>query len=98
MIEKDTKKRITALEALQDKWFKINKQKKTSNKLLAKNVLSNMKKWEEMLYNVPKIFEEMPKIGNLVLNELNIYEMKSKKNNKNVGRKIKRKRKKTKRV
>ena len=47
MIEKDTKKRITALEALQDKWFKINKQKKTSNKLLAKNVLKNMKKFKK---------------------------------------------------
>ena len=47
MIEKDTKKRITALDALQDKWFKINKQKKTSNKLLAKNVLKNMKKFKK---------------------------------------------------
>ena len=47
MLEKDTKKRITALDALQDKWFKINKQKKTSNKLLAKNVLKNMKKFKK---------------------------------------------------
>ena len=47
MIEKDTQKRITALDALQDKWFKINKQKKTSNKFLAKNVLSNMKKFKK---------------------------------------------------
>ena len=47
MLEKDTKKRITALDALQNKWFKINKQKKTSNKLLAKNVLSNMKKFKK---------------------------------------------------
>ena len=47
MIEKDTKKRITALEALQDEWFKINKQKKSGNKLLAKNVLNNMKKFKK---------------------------------------------------
>ena len=47
MLEKDTKKRITALDALQDKWFKINKQKKASNKLLAKNVLKNMKKFKK---------------------------------------------------
>ena len=47
MLEKDTQKRITALDALQDKWFKINKQKKTSNKLLAKNVLKNMKKFKK---------------------------------------------------
>ena len=47
MLEKDTKKRITALDALQDKWFKINKQKKTNNKLLAKNVLKNMKKFKK---------------------------------------------------
>ena len=47
MIEKDTKKRISALEALQDEWFKINKQKKSGNKLLAKNVLNNMKKFKK---------------------------------------------------
>ena len=47
MIEKDPTKRISALEALQDDWFKINKEKKRGNKVLAKNVLNNMKKFKK---------------------------------------------------
>ena len=47
MIEKNPKKRITALEALQDDWFKIHKEKKKGNKILAKNVLNNMKKFKK---------------------------------------------------
>ena len=47
MIEKDPSKRISALEALKDDWFKMNKEKKKSNKVLAKNVLNNMKKFKK---------------------------------------------------
>ena len=47
MIEKDPTKRISALEALQDEWFKINKEKKRGDKILAKNVLNNMKKFKK---------------------------------------------------
>ena len=47
MIEKDPIKRISALDALNDDWFKINKEKKRGNKILAKNVLSNMKKFKK---------------------------------------------------
>ena len=47
MIEKDPAKRISALEALQDDWFKINKEKKRGDKVLAKNVLNNMKKFKK---------------------------------------------------
>ena len=46
MIEKNPYKRITALEALQDVWFKNNKEKAKGDKVLAKNVLSNMKKFK----------------------------------------------------
>ena len=51
-----------------------------------------MKKWEEMTYNVPKSLEEMFKGTDLVINELNIYETKCKKNGKkeaNPGRRKK---------
>ena len=47
MIEKDPTIRISALEALQDDWFKINKDKKRGDKILAKNVLNNMKKFKK---------------------------------------------------
>ena len=47
MIEKDPTKRISALEALQDDWFKINKEKKKGDKILAKHVLHNMKKFKQ---------------------------------------------------
>ena len=47
MIEKDPSKRISALEALKDDWFKMNKEKKRDNKVLVKNVLNNMKKFKK---------------------------------------------------
>ena len=47
LLKKDPKKRISALDSLQDDWFKINEEKTTSDKNLAKNVLSNMKKFKK---------------------------------------------------
>ena len=47
MIEKNPYKRISALEALQDVWFKNNTKKKKVDKVLAKNVLQNMKKFKK---------------------------------------------------
>ena len=47
MIEKDPQKRVSALQALQDTWFKKHKEKSRENKFLAKNVLSNMKKFKK---------------------------------------------------
>ena len=47
MLTKKPKKRISALEALQDIWFKQNEEKTKTNKKLAKNVLSNMKKFKK---------------------------------------------------
>ena len=48
--------------------------------------------WEEITYNIPKSLEEMFKATDLVINELNIYETKCKKNGKketNPGRRKK---------
>ena len=47
MIEKDPTKRISALDALQDPWFKHNTEKTKNDKVLAKNVLKNMKKFKK---------------------------------------------------
>ena len=46
MLEKNPRKRITALNALKDEWFNINKEKIKGNKVLAKSVLQNMKKFK----------------------------------------------------
>ena len=43
MIEKDPTKRISALDALQDPWFKYNTEKSKNDKVLDKNVLKNIK-------------------------------------------------------
>ena len=47
MIEINPVKRISALEALNDDWFKKHKEKSHENKALAKSVLSNMKKFKQ---------------------------------------------------
>ena len=47
MLVLDPKKRISALEALQDVWFKINEEKTENNKNLAIDVISNMKKFKK---------------------------------------------------
>jgi len=47
LLTKNPKKRISALDTLQDVWFKINEEKTSSDKNLAKNVLSNMKKFKK---------------------------------------------------
>jgi hypothetical protein len=69
----------TQIQKLKSNYKEMTNIKKDLYEIISAETI---KKWEEMIYNVPKIFEEMPKIGNLVLNELNIYEMKNKKNNK----------------
>ena len=47
MLTKNPKKRISALDSLQDIWFKKNEGKSDTDKKLAKNVLSNMKKFKK---------------------------------------------------
>ena len=47
MLTKDVKKRISALDSMQEPWFKNNEEKTSYDKKLAKNVLSNMKKFKK---------------------------------------------------
>ena len=47
MIEIDPAKRISALDSMQDVWIKTHETKTKSDKVLAKNVLSNMKKFKK---------------------------------------------------
>jgi len=47
MLNIDASKRISALESLQNIWFKKNEEKSDTDKKLAKNVLSNMKKFKK---------------------------------------------------
>ena len=47
MLTKDVNKRISALDSMQDPWFKKFEEKETYDKKLAKNVLKNMKKFKK---------------------------------------------------
>jgi len=47
MLTKDINKRISALESMQDPWFKKFEEKKDYDKKLAKNVLTNMQKFKK---------------------------------------------------
>ena len=47
MLRKDVKKRLSALETMEHVWFKKHQEKGTYDKKLAKNVLSNMKKFKK---------------------------------------------------
>ena len=67
------------IQKLNNNYIEISNIKKESYDIISPETI---KKWGEVINNIPKIFEEMPVIGNLVLNELNIYEMKCRKNNK----------------
>ena len=65
------------IQKLKINYNEIFKAKKDMYDIVSQETI---KKWGEVINNVPKIFAEMPNIGNLVLNELKIYEMKSRKN------------------
>ena len=47
MLNINPKKRLSALEALQDVWFKENEEKSSTDKKLSKSVLKNMKKFKK---------------------------------------------------
>ena len=47
MLTKDVNKRISALDSMQDPWFKKFEEKEAYDKKLAKNVLKNMKKFKK---------------------------------------------------
>lgn len=47
MLTLDTKKRVSALEAMSDKWFNMNKDEFKEDKKSSQNVLSNMKRFKQ---------------------------------------------------
>ena len=47
MLTVDPKKRVSALEAMSDKWFNVNKKNNNVDKKMAKSVIQNMKKFKK---------------------------------------------------
>ena len=73
--------------SLQDAEIQIQKLKNNYTEITEakKNIFNiitseTMKKWEEMLINVPKVFDEIFRATDLVMEDLKIYEIKTKKN------------------
>ena len=73
--------------SLQDAEIQIQKLKNNYNEIteVKKNIFNiitteTMKKWEEMLINVPKVYDEIFRATDLVMEDLKIYEIKVKKN------------------
>ena len=73
--------------SLQDAEIQIQKLKNNYTEITEakKNIFNiitseTMKKWEEMLINVPKVFDEIFRTTDLVMEDLKIYEIKTKKN------------------
>ena len=73
--------------SLQDAEIQIQKLKNNYTEITEakKNIFNiitseTMKKWEEMLINVPKVFDEIFRTTDLVMEDLKIYEIKMKKN------------------
>ena len=73
--------------SLQDAEIQIQKLKNNYNEITEakKNIFNiitteTMKKWEEMLINVPKVYDEIFRATDLVMEDLKIYEIKVKKN------------------
>ena len=85
--------------SLQEAETQIQKLKKNYTEItIAKKSIYNIindetiKNWEEMVQNVPNIFDEMSKATDLIINDLKAYEIKNKKNGKketNQGRRKK---------
>ena len=73
--------------SLQDAEILIQKLKNNYNEIteVKKNIFNiitteTMKKWEEMLINVPKVYDEIFRATDLVMEDLKIFEIKVKKN------------------
>ena len=73
--------------SLQDAEIQIQKLKNNYTEITEakKNIFNiitseTMKKWEEMLVNVPKVYDEIFRATDLVMEDLKIYEIKMKKN------------------
>ena len=69
----------TYIQKLKNNYIEISKVKKNNYDIINNET---MKKWEEMIQSVPKIFEEMNKVIDLVMEDLKVYEIKNKKNGK----------------
>ena len=69
----------TYIQKLKNNYIEISTVKKNNYDIINNET---MKKWEEMIQSVPKIFEEMNKVIDLVMEDLKVYEIKNKKNGK----------------
>ena len=79
----------TYLQKLRNNYMEISSAKKNVNNIISDETIKN---WKEMTYNIPNSLDEMFKEADLVIDELNIYETKCKKNGKkdyNPGRRKK---------
>ena len=62
------------LKKLKNNYTEISNTKKNVYNILNEETI---KKWEEMIINAPMVFEGMFKTTDLILEDFNIYEMKS---------------------
>ena len=67
------------LKKLKNNYTEISNTKKNVYNILNEETI---KKWEEMIINAPMVFEGMFKATDLIMEDFNIYEMKSRKNSK----------------
>ena len=65
------------IQKLKNNYTEITEAKKNIFNIITSET---MKKWEEMLINVPKVFDEIFRATDLVMEDLKIYEIKMKKN------------------
>ena len=79
----------TQIQKLKKNYTEITTAKKSLYNIINDETIKN---WEEMVQNVPNIFDEMSKATDLIINDLKAYEIKNKKNGKketNQGRRKK---------
>ena len=69
----------TQIQKLKKNYTEITTAKKSLYNIINDETIKN---WEEMVQNVPNIFDEMSKATDLIINDLKAYEIKNKKNGK----------------
>ena len=65
------------IQKLKNNYLEITEAKKNIYNIINEET---MKKWEEMIINVPKVYDEIFKATDLIMEDLKIYEIKTKKN------------------
>ena len=65
------------IQKLKNNYLEITEAKKNIYNIINDET---MKKWEEMIINVPKVYDEIFKATDLIMEDLKIYEIKTKKN------------------